>query len=112
MRQCGLTSPLFNLHVDDRGAEQHNVGCFIGNVCGNHSSYASHMVLLSLLIGGLMKLLVDCEGYALVHGLRHNEKKTAYMIFKADNKIPDTIPTLIINLVLKRVQQFQYLWLT
>lgn len=113
VRQGGLTSPrLFNLFVNnliDELSSMHT-GCRIDNVSVNNLSYADDMVLLSPSIGGLRKLLEVCQTYAVRHGLRYNENKSEFLLFKGNNKGPLSVPPILLNGVpLKCVSQFKYL---
>lgn len=113
VRQGGLTSPrLFNLFVNDLigGLSSMRVGCRIDNVSVNNISYADDMVLLSPSISGLRKLLKVCETYAVQHGLKYNEIKSEFLLFKGKNKEPVAVPPVFLNgTPLKRVAQFKYL---
>lgn len=83
-----------------------HVVCFIDDVFINNLSYANDIVLLSSSIGGLKKILKVCKSYALVHGLRYNDKKSEYRLFKANSKYRYKIPPLILGGVLggKRIK--------
>lgn len=114
VRQGGLTSPrLFNIYVNQLIEElsSMHVGCHIDDICVNNLSYADDMVLLSPSIGGLRQLLKVCEDYAVGHGLRYNESKSEFMLFKCKQTRNDIlIPPLLLNGVpLSRVAQFKYL---
>lgn len=113
VRQGGLTSPLlFNLFMDQliAGLSSTHVGCHIDNVCVNNISYADDMVLLSPSLGGLRKLLHICEVYVKEHGLRYNEKKSEFLVFRGKMKRLVNVPPLLLNGVpLSRVDKFKYL---
>ncbi|XP_026330579.1 uncharacterized protein LOC113238071 [Hyposmocoma kahamanoa] len=86
------------------------VGCPIDNVSVNNISYADDMLLLSTSVKGLRKLLCKCEAYAMQHGLRYNEKKSEFLLFKDKIKEPAYVPPIFLNGVpLRRVAQFMYL---
>jgi hypothetical protein len=87
-----------------------HVGCRIDNICVNNLTYADDMVLLSPSISGLRKMLKVCEMYAVNHGLKYNEQKSEFMIFKAARNNPKQVPPLFLNgAPLKRVTKFKYL---
>jgi hypothetical protein len=113
VRQGGLTSPrLFNLYVNQLIAELNSmhVGCRIDSVSVNNISYADDMVLLSPSISGLRQLVKTCESYAIHHGLKYNEKKSEFMVFRGSCKQPKKVPSVLLNgSQLKRVTQFKYL---
>jgi hypothetical protein len=113
VRQGGLTSPrLFNLYVDQLIDELSNmhVGCRIDNVSVNNISYADDMVLLSPSVSGLRQLVKTCEAYAKQHGLKYNDKKSEFMVFKGSCKQPGQVPPVYLNgSQLRRVTHFKYL---
>ncbi|KAG7306355.1 hypothetical protein JYU34_008979 [Plutella xylostella] len=118
VRQGGLTSPkLFSLYVNQLIVELSNaqVGCSIDGVAMNNISYADDMVLLSPTVRALRHLLAICEQYAVTHGLRYNESKSEFMVFRAVNKTYTTVPDIPLNgTPLKQVDKFKYLghWVT
>lgn len=113
VRQGGLTSPLlFNLYVNGLLEElsSMHVGCVIDDKCVNNICYADDIVLLGPSINALRKLVAVCERYAAEHGLKYNSKKSELLIFKAGNRLPKVVPSLVLGGVpLSRVYNFKYL---
>lgn len=62
------------------------VGCHADRVSMADTSYANDMVLLTPSIGALWDLLVICESYVVIDGLRNKALKSDLIILKSDSE--------------------------
>ena len=72
---------LFNVYVDELSGNlnsQHK-GCYVGDVCVNHLSYADDMVLMAPSIKALQALINTCASFASDNDILYNTSKTVCM---------------------------------
>lgn len=78
------------------GLSSTGIGCTIGDTMVNYISFADDMVLLCPSTSALVRLLKLCAGYAVAHsiGYSYNTIMRELLVFKAGNKILDSLPTV------------------
>ena len=113
IKQGGLISPyLFNICMDDLSIrlEKADVGCYIGNACVNHLSYADDMVLLAPSVRALQHLVNLCEVYAGEHDLTYQTAKCVCMVmWPRKHNLRFNVFVYLNGVKLSVVQEFKYL---
>ena len=84
IRQGGIISPiLYCIYTDELlcRLKHEGYGCWLGHQFLGAVCYADDMTLLSPSVGGLQKMIHECEKFALEYSVEYNPSKSVSMIF-------------------------------